>query len=41
MTNFAHLETMKVICHSNCSKFYVDFENAITLPENVAAFEDN
>ena len=41
MDNFGHIEAMKVIFDSNCSKFYVDFENGIKLSENVGAFEDN
>ena len=31
---------MKLIFISKCSKFYVDFENAIKFPENVDGFED-
>ena len=41
MNNFAHIEAMKVIFFSKCSKFYVDFENAIKVPENVSRSEDN
>ena len=41
MNNFGHIENMKVILFSNSSKFYVDFENAIKLGENVDCFEDN
>ena len=36
-----HIEAMKVIVFAKYSKFYVDFENAIKLPENVDGFEDN
>ena len=32
---------MKVIFFSKCSKFYVDFENATTVWENVEGSEDN
>ena len=41
MNNFAHIEAMKVIFFSKCSKFYADFENAIKVPENVSRSEDN
>ena len=41
MNNFGHIEAMKVIFFSKCSKFYVDFENEIKLPENADGFQDN
>ena len=41
MNNFKHTEAMKVIFFSKNPKFFLDFQNAITLPENVAGFEDN
>ena len=37
MNNFGHIEAMKVIFFSKCSKFYVDFENRIKLRENLTA----
>ena len=41
MSNFGHIEPMKVIFFLKCSKFYVDFQNAIKIVEKVDAFEDN
>ena len=41
MNNFGHIEYMKVIFLSKCSKFYVDFANAKKLRENLNDFEDN
>ena len=32
--NSANIEAMKAILFSKCSKFYVDFENAIKICEN-------
>ena len=36
-----HIGAMKVIFFSKCLKMYVDFENAIKLPENFSCSEDN
>ena len=41
INNFGHIEAMKVIFFSKCSKSYVHFENAIRLRENVENFGDN
>ena len=41
MSNFRHIEPMKVIFFLKCSKFYVDFQNAIKIVEKVDAFEYN
>ena len=41
MNKFGHIEAMKVIFSTKCSNFYVDFENAIKLRDNVDRFEDN
>ena len=38
MNDFGHIEAMKVFSFSKCSKFYVNFENEINLPENVDGF---
>ena len=32
---------MKVILFAKCSKFYVNFKNTITPPQNVDGVEDN
>ena len=32
---------MNVIFFSKCSKYYVNFENAIRFPQNLDRFEDN
>ena len=39
--DFGHIGPMKVSLFWKCSKFYIDFENAIKLPEDVDGFEDN
>ena len=41
MNNFGHIETIKLFFFSKCSKFYVEFENAIKLGEYADGFEDN
>ena len=41
MNNFGHIETIKLFFFSKCSKFYVEFENAIKLGEYEDGFEDN
>ena len=38
MNNFGHIEDMKENLFSKFSKFFVDFENAIKLEENVDCF---
>ena len=41
MNDFGHIELMTMKSFSKCSKFYVDFENVIKLPEHVDGFEHN
>ena len=36
--NFGHIEALKVIPFSKYSKFYVDFENAIKVWDNIDGF---
>ena len=41
MNPFGHIEAMKEIFFSKCSKFYLNFENAIKPRENVDRFQDH
>ena len=41
MNNFGHIEAMKLIFFSKCSKFYVNLKNAVKLDKNDDGFKDN
>ena len=41
MNNFEDIETMILFFFKKCSKFYIHFQNAIKLPQNVDGFEYN